>query len=152
MRKVVQEHRYPSSISCTMQWWRFEAEGLWRRFTLLGMWQALGSPKCVFCAQNYRGKVGVEREEGKVGLEERREQKWRMSPQVVRLSKSAVSSNASGEKGRWTHGITPLSFSQAPTVFCELPWGSPSGETSGHAINPSQIFSERVELHSSDPD
>lgn len=34
-----------------------------------------GSPKCVFCAQNYRGKVGVEREEGKVVLEKRREEK-----------------------------------------------------------------------------
>lgn len=109
-------------------------------------------PNVDFVLRTIEERLGVEREEGKVGLEERREQKWRMSPQVLRLSKSAVSSNASGEKGQWMHGMTPLSSSQALTVFCELPGGSPSRETLGHAINPSQIFSGIVELHSSDPD
>lgn len=55
-------------------------------------------------------RLGVEREEGKVRVEERREEKWRMNPQVLRLSKSAVSSNANGEKGKGKHGMIPLSL------------------------------------------
>lgn len=78
-------------------------------------------PNVYFVLRTIEERLRVEREEGKVGLEERREQKWRMNPQVLRLSKSAVSSHANGEKGQWMHGMIPLSYSQAFNVFCELP-------------------------------